>query len=51
MEAVKNYGSSLYYASEELRNNAEIVIEAIKNNGMALKYASDELKNNEKIVQ
>ena len=31
MEAVKRTGYSLTYASEELRNDAEIVMEAVKN--------------------
>ena len=30
MEAVNNNGYALLFASEELRNNAEIVMEAVK---------------------
>ena len=31
MEAVKKSGGALEFASEELKNNAEIVMEAVKN--------------------
>jgi hypothetical protein len=41
---------ALKYASLELRNNYEIVIELVKNNGVSLKYTSEELKNNYEIV-
>jgi hypothetical protein len=50
LEAVKNNGFSLTYASKGLKNNYEIVIEAVKNYGMSLVYASHELQNNYEIV-
>jgi hypothetical protein len=50
MEAVKNDGGLLKYASLELQNNYKIVIEAVKNTGYALEHASCELQNNYKIV-
>ena len=50
MEEVKRKGSSLEYASPELKNNYDIVMEAVKNAGYALQFASDELRNNPDIV-
>ena len=44
LEAVKNDGYALEYASEELKADTEIVLAAVKNNGMALEYASKKLK-------
>ena len=41
---------SLEYASNELKNNKEIVLEAVKQNGYSLQYASNELKNDKEIV-
>ena len=50
--AVQKNGLSLKYASDELKNNFEIVKIAVqKNRGLALEYASDELKNNFEIVK
>ena len=40
LEAVKNNGKALLYASEELKSDKEVVLEAIKNNYIALKYSS-----------
>jgi hypothetical protein len=40
MKSVKNYGYLLKYASNELRNNYEIVMEAVKNSAYALQYTS-----------
>ena len=36
-------GSALYYASENLKNDKEIVLKAVQNNVMALKDASNNL--------
>ena len=46
LAAVKNWGwgNALEYASDELRNDKEVVLAAVKDCGDALKYASDELK-------
>jgi hypothetical protein len=37
---------TLQYASEELKNNYDIVKKAVINNGYSLEYANDDLKNN-----
>ena len=50
LEAVKNDGQALYYASEELRNDKEVVLQAVKTYGRALEFASNELKNDRQIV-
>jgi len=44
IEAVKQNGWALKYASEELQNDREVVLAAIKRNGVGLGYASDELQ-------
>ena len=46
-----NYPYALQYASDELKNNFDIVKTIISKNGYNLKYASDELKNNIDIVK
>ncbi len=43
MEAVKKIGNALFDASENLKNDKEIVLEAVKKYGFPLKYASDNL--------
>ena len=50
MEAVKQSGEALEYASEALKNDREIVLEAVKQNGDALAYAGEDLKNDREIV-
>ena len=50
MKAVEQDGWALQFASEDLRNNPEIVIEAFKQNVEALQYASLELCNNPKVA-
>jgi hypothetical protein len=50
MEAVKSYGNVLEYASINLRNNYEIVIESVKKSGKALKYCYNILQNNYFII-
>jgi len=50
MEAVKQDGTSIQYASKDLQLNYNIVLEAIKQNGLCLKNASDDMKNDYKIV-
>ncbi len=44
LEAVKDNGLMLQYASEELKSDCEIVHCAVKENGFALRYAAEELK-------
>jgi len=43
LAAVQQDGSSLQYASEDLRKNREVVLEAVKKTPTALKYALDGL--------
>ena len=50
LEAVKQDGDSLYYASTRLQDNGQIVLEAVKKNGLSLYFASYRLKDNEQIV-
>jgi hypothetical protein len=45
LAAVKQTGSALQYASNELKNDRIIVLAAVNQNGQALRFASDELKN------
>ena len=45
LEAVKQCGYALSYASAALKDDREIVLEAIKQDGRALKYASAGLRN------
>ena len=49
MVAVAQNGSALQYASDELKNDKEIVMAAVAQNGSALQYASDELKKDQEI--
>ena len=44
LEAVKQSGRALRYASEVLQNDPQIVLEAVKQSGWALQYASAELR-------
>ena len=50
IKKVKRNGHYLQYASEELKNNKEVVLEAVKQNGNALQYTSKELKNDKEVV-
>ena len=43
-EAVKNSGKALQFASNEVRNDKEVVLEAIEQDNNALKFASNEVK-------
>ena len=47
MAAVKHDWRQLQYASAELKDDREIVMEAVKQNGRALSYASAELQDDE----
>jgi hypothetical protein len=40
----RTHARAHYQASEELRNNQELVTEAVSKKGRALKFASDKLK-------
>ena len=50
LEAVKQDGRALRYASAALKDDREIVLEAVKQNGDALQFASAALKNDREIV-
>ena len=50
LEAVKNHGYALEYASERLRDETEVVLEAVKNYGDALYYTSVELRKDKDIL-
>ena len=50
LEAVKQVGYALQYATNDLRDNFQIVFEAVKQNGYSLEYASDNLKKNEILI-
>lgn len=50
LEAVKNDGYSLQYASDELKNDKEVVLTAVKQNGNILEYLPYKYKNDYEIV-
>ena len=50
IEAVRQNGDSLLFASEILRGEKRVVIEAVKNDGMSLRFASKELKDDDDVV-
>ena len=50
MEGCKIDGQVLYYASEELRDDKEVVLEAVKNKGIIVKYASERLLRDNDII-
>jgi hypothetical protein len=50
LEAVKNSGDALRYASKELKGDRDVVMEAVKIFGDALRFASEELKGNMVVV-
>ena len=45
MAGLRNTGQILYFASPEMRDDKEVVLEAVKNKGIIVKYASTRLKN------
>ena len=50
MEAAKQDGNALQFASAELKGDREIVMEAVEQWGFALQYASHELQGDREIV-
>ena len=50
LEAVKQKGSALLYASYELQGDRDVVLEAVQRYGLALMYASEELRADPEIV-
>ena len=49
LEAVKQNGLALQFASEKLQDDKNVVLEAVKQNGWALQFASEELRNDKDI--
>ena len=50
LESCKNYGQGLYYASQDLRADREVVKSAVENKGIIIKYASKELRNDKELA-
>ena len=50
LEAVKEKGSSLEYASPRLKNDKDVVLESLKVSGWALEFASERLKDDKDVV-
>ena len=50
MEAVRQDGAALQFASRELRGDREVALEAVKQNGLALESASEELRSDRAVV-
>ena len=50
LEQLKLNGCGLDTASEELKNDKEIVLEAVKNNSLAIEFASKELKCDKEVI-
>lgn len=50
LSAVKNNGYALFYASSELKNNFEIVMEAAKCKFFMIQDVSENLRDNKKII-
>ena len=50
LEAVRQNGMHLGYATEGLSADPEVVVEAVRQNGMALQFADDELKRSHWVV-
>ena len=44
LEAMKQDGNALMYASKKLKADKDVVLEAVKQTWLALRYASEELK-------
>lgn len=50
MEAVKQNGLSLEYASEDLKNNKEVVLKALEENGLSFEYTGKDLRNDKIVI-
>ena len=50
LKAIKINADSLQYASDEIKNDKEIILETIKLDINSLQYASNELKKDNEIV-
>jgi len=47
---VQHKGSSLQYASEDMKSNEKFVMAAVQQKASSLQYASEDMKSNEKVV-
>ena len=47
---VNRDGLALQYASEEMRNDMDVVFAAVKQHGMALLYALDKTRNDRDVI-
>ncbi len=50
LEAVKQNGLALQFASEKLQDDKNVVLEAVKQYGRALRFASENLRDDKDIV-
>ena len=50
LEAVKQDGRALEFASEEPRGHRDVVLEAVKQDGRALEFASEEPRGHRDVV-
>ena len=50
MQTVKENGTALKYAHEDLQKDKELVLEAVKEDGSALKYAHEDLQKDKEVV-
>ena len=50
LAAVKLIGDTLAFASDQMKEDKEVVLTAVEQNGMALKYASHELNDDKDVV-
>jgi hypothetical protein len=51
LEQVKNRGQDLMYASDELKDDIEVVITALNSDRRAIKYTSERLKDNKEVIK
>ena len=51
LEAVKEDGWLLKFASDKLRNDRDVVLEAVKQDEYTLLWASNELKNDKEFMR
>ena len=50
LEAVKDVGDILRYASVDLRGDREVVLAAVSSDGLAIQYAVEHLRRDPKII-
>lgn len=47
---LQKFGESLQYASEDHKNDIDVVLAAVKNRGLSLQFANEKLRDNEEVV-